>query len=138
MSLRRIVAAFSLSFVCSLPRAASAPQLDYYLPAGVTYEAKVPTPESFFGFQVGEWHLTSHQVFSYLQAVAAAAPERVKLEVVGHTHERKPLAVLTITAPENHARLEEVRREHLALLDPKQSGSLDLGRMPVVVNLGYS
>lgn len=118
--------------------APAAPSLDYYLPAGTTYDPRVPTPESYFGFQVGEWHLTSAQVAGYLQAVAAAAPDRVKLEVVGHTHERKPLVVLTVTAPENHARLELIRREHLALLDPTNARQLDLARMPVVVNLGYS
>ncbi|HYC72845.1 MAG TPA: M14 family metallopeptidase [Opitutaceae bacterium] len=140
MSSRRTVLLFSLSFLALAAPAAlcAAPRLDYYLPAGTTYDPRVPTPESHFGFQVGEWHLTSAQIAGYLRAVAAAAPERVQLEVVGHTHERKPLIVLTITAPENHARLEQLRRDHLALLDPAKSGGLDLARMPVVVDLGYS
>lgn len=134
---RRIAPALSLLLLSCLPLPASALRLDYYLPAGVAYDARVPTPEAFFGFQVGEWHLTSHQIHAYLQAVAAAAPGRVKLEVAGHTYERKPLAVLTITAPENHARLEQIRQGHLALLDPARSGGIDLSRQPVVVNLGY-
>lgn len=139
MSPRRTLLLFLPLLCLSLPVASgAAPRLDYYLPAGTTYDPRVPSPEAFFGFQVGEWHLTSAQVASYLSAVAAAAPERVKLEVVGHSHERKPLIVLTITAPENHARLEAIRREHLALLDPAKSGTLDLASMPVVVDLGYS
>jgi hypothetical protein len=111
--------------------------LDYYLPAGTTYNPKVPTPEQFFGYQVGEWHLNSFQINSYLQAVAAAAPDRVKVEVMGYTHERKPLLLLTITAPENHARLEQIRADHLALLDPIKGAALDPAKMPVVVNLGF-
>lgn len=112
--------------------------LDYYLPAGTTYEAKVPTPEQFFGFQVGEWHLNSTQVAAYLHAVAAAAPDRVKLEISGYTYEHKPLVTLTITAPENQQNLEQIRLAHLALLDPAQSARAELEKMPVVIDMGYS
>lgn len=112
--------------------------LDYYLPAGTTYHANVPSPEKFFGYQVGEWHLRSDQIVSYLQAVAAAAPERVKFEIVGYTHERKPLVVLTITSPANHQRLEEIRLQHLELVAPGRSNGSDFTRMPVVVDMGYS
>ena len=112
--------------------------LDYYLPAGTTYDAKVPTPEQFFGFQVGEWHLNSTQVAAYLHAVAAAAPDRVKLEISGYTYERKPLVTLTITAPENQQNLEQIRLAHLALLDPAQSARAELEKMPVVIDMGYS
>ena len=130
-----LVVAFLFTAV-ALVRAAV--PLDYYLPAGTTYNPKVLTPEQFFGHPVGEWHLRSEQVSAYLRAVAAAAPDRVKVEVMGHSHERKPLLVLTITAPENHARLEQIRLDHLALLDPAKSAALDVAAMPVVVNLGYS
>ncbi len=112
--------------------------LDYYLPAGTVYDPQVPTPEQFFGWQVGEWHLRSELVTAYLRAVAAAAPDRVKFEIAGQTHERKPLVVLTITAPENHRNLEKIRAEHLALFAPAKSVATDLARMPVVVDLGYS
>jgi hypothetical protein len=130
-----VVVAFLFTAVALLRAAVP---LDYYLPAGTTYNPKVPTPEQFFGHQIGEWHLRSEQVSAYLRAVAAAAPDRVKVEVMGHSHERKPLLVLTITAPENHARLEQIRLDHLALLDPAKSAALDVASMPVVVNLGYS
>lgn len=137
--LRRILPLLlAVSFLATPLVRAAAPALDYFLPAGTTYDPKVPTPEQFFGYQVGEWHLRSDQLNAYLRAVADAAPERVKFEVFGHTHERKPLVVLTITAPENHARLEEIRTRHLALLDPAKNAALDVASMPVVVNLGYS
>lgn len=112
--------------------------LDYYLPAGTVYDPKVPTPEQFFGWQIGEWHLGSEQTVAYLRAVAAAAPERVRFEVIGRTHERKPLVVLIITSPANQRNLEKIRTEHLALLDPAKSAALDPAAMPVVVDLGYS
>jgi len=112
--------------------------LEYYLPTGTVYNARVPTPEQFFGWQVGDWHIRSELNVAYLRAVAAAAPDRVKFEIIGYTHERKPLVVLTITAPENHKNLDKIRAEHLALLDPAKNAALDLAKMPVVVDLGYS
>ncbi len=121
----------------SSARAAGQP-LDYYLPAGVSYDPKVPTPEQFFGFQLGEWHLRSELLNAYLRAVAAAAPERVVFEVIGQTHEAKPVVVLTITSPENQRNLEKLRLNHLALLDPAKAAAMDVASMPVVVNLGYS
>lgn len=138
MLLRRLLP-LALALICSAAPAlrASVP-LDYYLPAGTTYNPNVPTPEQFFGFQVGDWHIRSELNTAYLRAVAAAAPDRVKFEIVGYTAERKPLVLLTITAPENHARLEQIRTEHLALFDPTKNAALDVASMPVVVDLGYS
>lgn len=133
--MRRHLALLLLAFTSLALRAAP---LDYYLPAGTSYNPKVPTPEQFLGWQPGDWHIRSELLHAYLRAVAEAAPDRVKLEVFGHTHERKPLVVLTITSPENHKNLEKIRADHLALLDPAKNSALDPASMPVVVDLGYS
>jgi hypothetical protein len=138
MLLRRLLPHALALILALVPVLRAGVPLDYYLPAGTTYNPKVPTPEQFLGFQVGDWHIRSELSTAYLRAVAAAAPDRVKFEIVGHTHERKPLVVLTITAPENHAKLEQIRTDHLALLDPAKSAALDTAQMPVVVDLGYS
>lgn len=135
----RKIAAVFLTLACLFaPVLRGGVPLNYYLPADADYDPKVPTPEQFFGFQVGEWHLNSTQIAAYLQAVATAAPERVKYEIDGYTYEHKPLVVLTITSPDNQKNLEQIRTTHLALLDPAKSGRADLEKMPVVVNMGYS
>jgi hypothetical protein len=118
--------------------AAAGEPVGYYLPAGVAYDPKVPTPDAFLGHGLGEWHLRSDQLTAYLQAVAAAAPDRVRLEVVGRTHEFKPLLLLTISSPRQLRDLERVRENHLSLLDPAKADALDLARLPVVVSLGYA
>lgn len=138
MFLRRILPLLLVVGLGILPTLRATQPLGYFLPAGTTYNPKVPTPEQFFGFTAGEWHLRSELITAYLRAVAAAAPERVKFEILGYTHEQKPLILLTITSPENHARLEEIRTEHLALFDPSRHASLNLEKMPVILDLGYS
>ena len=135
----RKLATLCLGFVCLCsPVIGAGVPLDYYLPAGTDYDPKVPTPEQFLGWQVGEWHLRSELITAYLQAVAAAAPDRVKFEVAGYTPEHKPLVVLTITAPGNLRNLEKIRLAHLALFDPAKSARADLAAMPVVIDMGYS
>lgn len=100
-------------------------------------QQKIPTPESFFGARVGETHLRPDQIVSYMQALAETSP-RVKIEQYGETYEKRPLLLLTITAPENHKNLPHLKEQHRRLSDPSASGSLDLQSMPVVVWLGYS
>lgn len=112
--------------------------IGYYLPPGAAYDSRVPTPEQFLGFRVGEWHLRNDQVVAYARAVAAAAPGRVRIEEMGRSQEDKPLLLVTVSSAANLGDLERLREQHLALLDPAKAGSLDIATMPAVVNLGYT
>ncbi len=128
------------AFVCLISILAPAafaqpPDLSNYLPPAVTYDDDIPTPRSSLGFEVGQWHVRHDQLAAYMYRLAESS-ERVRIEVTGRTHERRPLLLLTISSPDNLARLEEIRRAHLALSDP--SITPDTAAMPVVVNLGYS
>lgn len=112
-------------------------RLEYYLPKDVRYNPAIPTPHSFFGFQVGEWHLSPDQIHSYLKALDAAS-DRITMAPMGRTHEQRELWLLTITSPDNHRNLQAIRDRHLALSDPSRSGTLNIASMPVVVWMGYS
>src|ERR1700755_202512 len=86
-----------------------AQDLSYYLPEGVTYNNNVPKPKDIMYHEVGEWHVTHDRLVDYMKAVAAAAPDRVKLEVMGLTYENRPQGLLIITSPKNHQRLAGTR-----------------------------
>ncbi|MEL7222430.1 MAG: hypothetical protein AAGJ93_14000, partial [Bacteroidota bacterium] len=47
--------------------------LNYYLP-DISYDASIPTPEEFLGWQIGEWHITHDLQLAYLRTLAAASP----------------------------------------------------------------
>ncbi len=111
--------------------------LDYYLPKGIKYDSKVPTPKEILGYEVGEWHVSHDQLVYYMQAVANAS-ERVTLQTFARTYENRPLVLLTITAPENHKQIEKIQREHVQLTDPTKSKDLNTEKMPVVLYQGYS
>lgn len=120
-----------------LYQAVAQPSLSYYLPDGVTYNPSIPTPQSVIGHEVGEWHISHDRLVNYMYALDRAS-DRISLEITGHTHEGRPLLLLTITSPENHRNLEAIRTRHVQLTDPAKSGTLDTRTMPAVFYMGFS
>lgn len=111
--------------------------LEYYLPQDVSYDPSIPTPEEVLGFQVGEWHVSHDKLVQYMNVLATVS-DRISIDTIGYTYERRPQLHLMITSPANHNRLEDIRREHIKLSDPQSSEGLDISNMPVVINMGYS
>ena len=125
-----------LSLCCSISYGQKK-ELNYYLSESTTYDKTIPTPEAFFGFQIGEQHLSHDQIVAYMRELDRLS-DRITLKIVGRSYEFRPLMVLTITSPDNHRRLEEIRAEHLKLTDPSVSAGLDVSKMPIVVYQGHS
>ncbi len=108
--------------------------LSYYLPE-IEYQANIPTPEAFFGFQVGDWHLSHDQLVSYLKHISSLS-SKAKWVEHGRTYEGRPLIHLVITSEENHKNLEALRLKHVANTNPEQSAKLNLEEVPLVFYLG--
>lgn len=124
-----------LIVVLALKTEAQKIELKYYLPEGYTYNPAIPTPEAVLGFEVGEWHASYDQVLMYMRAVAAAS-DRVTLEEIGKTYEKRQQVLLTITSPSNLGKIESIKSERKKLRNPAANSSLD--KMPVVIYAGYS
>lgn len=116
----------------------NAQDLTYYLPDSITYNPSIPRPKDVIYHEVGEWHVTHDRLVNYMKAIAAAAPDRVKLETMGFTYEGRPQVMLIITSPRNHQQLEQIRQQHIQLSDPAASASLNTDNMPAVVWVGHS
>ena len=82
--------------------------------------AQVTTPEQAFGFKPGtdrklaDWK----DLTAYYQKVAQQSP-RVHYEELGKTMEGRPFVMLTVSAPENLARLAEYKDIATRLSDPR-------------------
>lgn len=111
--------------------------LSYYLPQNVTYDPKVPTPQQFLGFQIGEQHVSHDQIVAYMKELDRTS-DRVTLQEYARTYENRPCLLLTITSAQNQKNIENIRRAHLKLSDPSQSASLNIETMPAIVWMGYS
>lgn len=123
-------------FVSSILTAQNQLDLAYHLPQNVTYNPNIPTPESIIGHAVGEWHITHDKLVSYMMALSKAS-NRITIENRGNTFEGRPLILLTITTPENQKNIENIRLNHLKLMDA-DSETLNIEAMPLVVYQGFS
>ena len=103
--------------------------------ADVEYDPVVPTPEEFLGFKLGHEPVRHHQLVDYITRVAGMS-DRLSLEVIGYTHERRPILFLVATSPSNHARLDEIRDRHAALSEAGGNQAVT-DDMPIVTWLNY-
>lgn len=111
-------------------------QAGSFFPAGMDYDPDVPSPADYFGYEIGERHLTHAELVAYMRVLEETS-ERVRILPYGETHGQRPLMQLLISSPENLENAESLRERHLMLSDPGKSGRLDLEEMPLVVNFNY-
>ncbi len=102
-----------------LPSLLHAQDFDFY--ARGPYRAAVPRPETVLGYRIGAQQTMYHQQQQVLDQMIAAAPDRVRTEVFGRTAEGKVMRLLIISAPENLARLDEIRGALARLADPRRT-----------------
>ncbi|MGB3775194.1 MAG: M14 family zinc carboxypeptidase, partial [Leeuwenhoekiella sp.] len=112
------------------------PTLDYYLPQDVNYNPDIPKPQDILGWVPGTWHVSHDKLVNYMRTLSEAS-NRISIEDRGQTFEGRPLLLLTITSPENHQNLEEIRKNHVALTE-NGSASLSTSTMPIVTYQGMS
>ncbi|HET8815965.1 MAG TPA: M14 family zinc carboxypeptidase [Pseudidiomarina sp.] len=125
----------SFAAVVLMTTSAQAKTLAEYLPTDVTYDPSVPKPSEVLGYEVGEWHVRHDQLVRYMEVLAEHS-DRFQIEYTGRTHEQRPLLLLTVTAPENFANLDQLREQHIALADPQREGNP--ATAPLVLYMGYS
>jgi len=113
------------------PFAVSA-QANYFYPDAGTFNKAIPTPEAFLGYPIGTQHTRHDKVIEYFKTLANLS-ERVTLEEIGETYEHRVQVVAKITSAENHSRLDEIRKKHLAQAYAEQSENI-----PLVIQLGYN
>lgn len=97
-------------------------------------ETTPPKPAEILGFSSGQWHVRHDQIESYFRALAQSAPSTTRLEVIGRTHEQRPLLQLVIASEKNLAQLEQIRQRHLAVARGEAEFDASL---PLVIWLGY-
>lgn len=74
--------------------------------------SQLQSPDDFLPHKIGETFTPHHLLVDYFQHVEANS-NQVQLEQYGMTNEDRPLMVAYISSPENLARLDELRQNHL-------------------------
>ncbi len=123
-----LCAAFVMFFACAQEG------MDYFLPADISYNRDIPTPEEFFKQQLGEWHLTHDQVLNYMYEIARISDRAIIYEYA-RSYENKPLVHLVFTSEGNQAYLEELKALHARYSNPDED--IPIEGIPLVVSLTY-
>ena len=92
--------------------------------------AQIPTPESVIGFKPGtDGRLADYRaITAYFRALDRAS-DRVSLVDAGPTTEGRRLMLAVISAQKNLARIEEIRKDNLALAHPQNLSAEDAARI---------
>jgi hypothetical protein len=100
-------------------------------------DGAVPELSTITGFGWGNGITDAEQAVAYARALAAAAPERVRLVEYARSIEGRPLVYLIVGSPERIAALDAVRARFLAAGDPRAEAAGDsetlLDPLPAVV-----
>jgi hypothetical protein len=83
-----------------------------------------------------------HQQQQLFDRLIAAAPDRVRTEVIGTTEEGRVMRLLIISAPENLSRIDQIRSDLAALADPRRTTTAAAQaiaeRSPAIAMLSHS
>jgi hypothetical protein len=103
--------------------------------ADTSYDPAIPTPEQFLGYALGHESVRHHQLVDYITRVVELS-DRLSVEVIGYTHERRPILFVVATSPENHARLDTIRTRHQALTEADSDQAIS-DDMPGITWINY-
>src|SRR5688500_6812215 len=97
-------------------RGESGGRFDFYTRG--PYRSQVPRPQSLLRYVVGDFHTNYAMMERVINAIAAAAPDRVRVFDIGPTNVHRMQHLVAISAPENIARLHERKANLQPLSDP--------------------
>jgi len=108
---------------------------------GVDYDPSVPTVQEVLGYTPGSRITRPEDALAYLEALAAAAPDRMRLVPYAESWEGRQLVYAVIARPETMNRLNAVKADIAALADPRQTSRTQarelIARLPGTVWLSY-
>lgn len=106
------------------------------------YRSEVPRPQAILRYDVGDFHTTYAQMERVIEAIAKAAPDRVKIYDIGLTNEYRMQHVVAISSPENLARLDEIKASNLKLTDSRTTNAVQANQIvqnnPIICWLAYT
>ena len=109
---------------------------DYFYKGKGPFDPKIPSPEKFLGYPIGEYHTRHDRMVAYLRKLAELS-DRATITEYGRTHELRPLVILTISDPSNIQNISQIQKEHLEIVDPKKKVN-NFDNKPIFINLGYN
>ncbi|GIX17557.1 MAG: deacylase/carboxypeptidase superfamily protein [Rhodothalassiaceae bacterium] len=128
MSMRQlglVMAAVAVVLAAGAARADDVPPLPFSGFEAVPLDPKTPAPAAVLGYAPGAEITPVAETYRYLEALAAARPERVRLIRYGTSLEGRPLMAVAISSADNLRGFDAWRAELAAAADPRRDGWKD-------------
>jgi len=122
---KALITIFSIACVFG----AQAAKVEKYLPNDHVYNKDISKPEDILGFGIGDRHIRHDQLVEYMNVIANSS-DRAIITDIGRTKEQRKQVLLTISHPDNLAKLDTFLENRKDVAKHKEQ--------PVVVWLGYS
>ncbi|MBI3679290.1 MAG: peptidase M14 [Acidobacteria bacterium] len=128
-----------LGFLAAAACAQQAPKFEFW--PGAQYDPAIPTFRKVLGYDPGE-RISSHaNLIRYMEALAAAAPARMKVYDYAKTWESRRLIHAVLGSESNLRRLDQIKSSMQQLADPRKTSSEAARKLfsslPAIVWLGY-
>jgi hypothetical protein len=108
---------------------------------GAQYDPAVPTHKQVLGYDAGARISSPAGIVQYMEALAKAAPARIKVWDYAKTWEGRRLIYAAVGSDSNIRRLPEIQAAMKKLADPRVTTAEEAARisasLPVVIWLGY-
>ncbi len=114
----------------------SALSQDYFYGDQGLFDTQIPSPKEFLGYEIGDFHTRHDRVVAYFRTLASLSA-KATLTVYGKTHENRELVILNISNATNIKNLEQLRQQHLELVDVDKPLP-NVSELPVFINLAYN
>lgn len=121
---------FSMSVVLLLQQLAAQPA--YFYPDATNLNPAIPSPANFLGYEIGTHHTRHDKLVEYFRELDRLS-DKMSMQVIGETYEHRQQIAAVFTSTSNQARLEEIRKAHLA---GQAAGNTQ--NLPLVIHLGYN
>ena len=96
---------------------------------GAQYDPAIPTVQKVLGFAPGERVASPAELVQYFEALAAAAPNRVKLFDYARSWEKRRLIYVAIGNEANVKRLDEIKASMRRLADPRKTNAAEAQKL---------
>lgn len=115
------------------------PKFEYW--PNTQYDPAIPTARSVLGYDIGD-RVSSHaNLMRYMDALAAAAPARMKVFEYAKSWEGRRLVYAAVGSEQNLKRLPEIQAAMKRLYDPRKTSESEarkiISSLPAVIWLGY-
>jgi hypothetical protein len=107
-------------------------QETYFYPNAGKFNPAIPTPAQFLGYQIGDQHTRHDRLVEYFKELDRLS-DRVTVEEIGKTFEQRVQIAAVFTSKNNHEKIEEIRKAHLA---GQANGATE--KVPLVIHLAYN